>query len=36
MCPSGYHCISIVIPAMGHRDVWLPIHWLDLSNDVTI
>ena len=35
MCPPGYHYIAIVIPALGHRDVRLHIHWLNLSNDVT-
>ena len=35
MCPTGYHYISIVIPAFGHRDVQLHIRWLNLSNDVT-
>ena len=35
MCPPGYHYISIVIPALGHRDVRSHIHWLNLSNDAT-
>ena len=36
MCPPAYHYISIVIPALGHRDVRLHILWLNLSNVVTI
>ena len=36
MCPPGYHYISIVIPALGHWDVRLRIHWLNLSNEVAI
>ena len=35
MCPPSYHYIAIVIPALGHRDVRLHIHWLNLSNSVT-
>ena len=34
ICPPGYHYTSIVIPALGHRDVRLHFHWLNLSNDV--
>ena len=35
MCPPGYHYIAIVVAALGHRDVRLHIHWLNLSNGVT-
>ena len=35
MCPPGYHYISIVIPALGHRNVRLHVHWLNVNNDVT-
>ena len=26
MCPPGYHYIAIVIPALGHRDVYIYIY----------